>query len=412
MKLAFKYRFYPTSEQARVLAQTFGCVRYVYNFGLDLRSTAYNEQGESLSYKDTSAALTELKKQEETAWLRDVSCVPLQQALRHLNTAFVGFFGKRTDYPTFKSRHRRQSAEYTRSAFRYADNSTKSANESNGTPVLQLAKMRQPLKVRWSRRPPSEPSTVTVSRDAAGRYFVSLLCEVEPKPLPPTRTADGSDKAVGVDLGLTDVCVTSDGFKSGNPRHLERDLAKLRRAQKSLSRKEKGSNNYQKRRRRVAKIHARIKDRRQDFLHKLTTKLIRENQTVCLETLNVSGMLKNHRLSRHIAGASWHELVRQLEYKAALYGRDLVRVDQWFPSSKRCSNCKHQVKELPLSVRQWTCERCGTSHDRDVNAALNICAEGQRLGAGLALSASGEDVRPGSVSAETGCLSEGRILAL
>ena len=363
MKLAFKYRFYPTKEQADLLNRTLGCVRYVYNFGLALRRDAYERSEERLRYIDTSAALTVLKKQEETAWLREVSSVPLQQSLRHLDKAFTGFFEKRTGYPRFKRKHARQSATYTGSAFTYS--------VDDGTPVLRLAKMDRSLDVRWSRVPPSEPSTVTVSRDAAGRYFVSLFCEVQPKPLPPT------DKAVGIDLGLTDLVVTSDGFKSGNPKFLERDLKKLRRAQRCLSRRQKDSNRYRNQRRRVARIHARIRDKRHDHLHKLTTRLIRENQTVCLETLNVCGMLKNGRLARHISGAAWSELVRQLEYKAVLYGRQVVHLDPWFPSSKQCSNCGRKAQEMPLSVRAWNCAVCGAVHDRDINAALNILAAGR-----------------------------------
>lgn len=399
MKLAFKYRFYPTEEQAGVLARTFGCVRYVYNFGLSLRRDAYEERGERLGYKDTSAALTTLKRQESTAWLSEVSCVPLQQTLRHLDKAYSNFFQKRADYPAFKRRHGHQAAEYTRSGFKYSIG-------DDGTPVLQLAKLSGSLDVRWSRTPPGEPSTVTVSKDPAGRYFVSLLCEVEPQPLPPT------PKTIGIDLGISDLATTSDGEKIANPKYLERDARRLRRAQQALSRKEKGSANYRKARQRVARIHARISDRRRDYLHKLSTRLIRENQAVYLEDLNVQGMLRNHTLARSIASASWSEFVRQLEYKALLYGREVVKVDRFEPTSKRCSVCNHQVKELPLSVREWTCERCGTRHDRDVNAALNIQAAGQ------AVSACGENVRPASRVAPrqgataTGDLWEAGILAL
>lgn len=400
MRLAFKYRFYPTPEQAEMLSRTFGCVRYVYNFGLALRRDAYTERGETLRYRDTSAALTELKKQEETRWLRNVSCVPLQEALRHLDKAFTGFFEKRSGYPRFKRKHARQSADYTRSAFRYTAPTPPADDGAGGPPVLHLAKMRDPLDVRWSRVPPSSPSTVTVNRDAAGRYFVSLRCEVEPEPLSP------KTKAVGIDLGLTDFAVTSDGEKIGHPKFLERDLRRLGHEQRKLSRKVQGSSNWQKQKRRVARIHARIADKRRDFLHKLSTRFIRENQTICLETLNVQGMVKNGRLARHIGQSGWSEFARQLEYKAQLYGRRVVRVDPWFPSSKRCSNCNHQVKELPLRVRTWTCEQCGSDHDRDVNAALNLLAVGQTV------LASGEDVRSVSVSTELGCLGERRILTL
>ena len=375
MKLAFKYRFYPTKEQADLLSRTFGCVRYVYNWGLALRRDAYDERGERLRYKDTSAALTVLKKGKETAWLREVSCIPLQQTLRHLDQAYTNFFQGRVSYPQFKKRRGKQSAHFTRMGFSY------SVGEDD-RPVLKIAKMKQPLKVKWSRVPPCAPSSITVSRDPAGRYFVSLLCEVEPEPLPVV------DSSIGVDLGLIDLVSTSNDFKSGNPRFLRRDLAKLRRAQRSLSRKVKGSNNWYKQKKRIAKIHARIADCRRDYLHKLSTRLIRENQAISLETLRVRNMMKNARLALSIADASWSELVRHLEYKAELYGRRVVRLDQWEPTSKRCSNCGHKVKELALNVRTWTCEVCGACHDRDVNAARNILAVGQTV------SALGESVNP------------------
>lgn len=374
MKLAFKYRFYPTKEQANLLARTFGCVRYVYNWGLALRRNAWTERKESISFLETGRRLTQLKQQEETRWLRDVSCVPLRETLHHLDTAYQNFFQGRSSYPQFKLRHSKQSAYFTRRGFSY--------RVEDGQPVLKLAKMSAPLKVRWSRTPPSGPSGVTVSRDPAGRYFVCLLCEVAPEPLPVV------DNAIGVDLGLIDLVSTSGGFKSGNPRFLKRDLAKLRWAQKSLSRKRKGSNNWYRQKRRVAKIYARIKDCRSDYLHQMSIRLIRENQTIVLETLNVAGMIKNRSLARSISDASWSEFVRQLEYKAVLYGREVVRVGQWEPTSKRCSSCGVVVSELPLSIRSWTCASCGAEHDRDVNAARNI------LGAGLALSACGPSVRP------------------
>ncbi len=404
MRLAYQYRFYPTDAQAGVLARTFGCVRYVYNFGLALRRDAYAERGECLHYKDTSAALTQLKRQEETNWLKEVSCVPLQQTLRHLDRAFTNFFRQRARYPNFKCKHARQSAEYTRSAFTYGIG-------EDGFPVLTLAKIPGPLRVVWSRKPPgsthgAEPSTVTVSRDPAGRYFVSLLCEVEPAPLPPT------DKAAGIDLGITDLVVTSDGEKIGNPRSLEADLRKLRRAQRRLSRKEQGSNRWRKQKRRLARIHARIADRRRDFLHKLSTRLIRENQTVCLEDLNVAGMMRNRHLARHIGGAGWRAFARQLEYKAERYGRTVVRIGRFEPTSKRCSKCKHEVKELPLSVRVWTCERCGTRHDRDVNAALNILAVGQAVGTRQRSDARGGSVSPGAGDGLPGRPGDARIFAL
>jgi putative transposase len=335
--------------------------------------------------------LTEWKKLPELDFLNEVSCVPLQQGLRNLQKAFTNFWAGRAKYPRFKKKRNGGSAEFTRSAFRWKDGQ------------LFLAKCSEPLPIRWSRMLPKgcEPTTVTVKLDASGRWFVSLLVE-DPtvKELPKT------EKAVGIDVGLTSLVATSecvvlrspqnarrthpkgDGEKIANPKHFKRLLAKLRKAQKALSRRVKGSNNREKARKQVAKIQAQISDARKDFLHKLTTRLVRENQTIAVEDLAVKNMLKNHKLAQHIADASCGELVRQLEYKCQWYGRTLVKIDRWFPSSKRCGECGHIVEELPLDVREWDCPKCGTHHDRDINASGNI------LAAGLAVSVCGANVRP------------------
>ena len=263
MKLRYRYRFYPTEAQARTLAQTFGCARYVYNWALEARERAYREDGENLSTYDLSKQLTALKREEATAWLAEVSSVPLQQAVRNLGMAYTNFFEGRAGRPRFKSRRDRQSATYTKNAkFKYAS--------TDDGPSLALPKLGR-LNIRWSRVPPSEPSSVTITRDAAGRYFVTLVCDAPRREAPPAERA-----AVGVDLGLAHFCTLSTGEKIENPRYLERDLKKLRRAQKALARKQKGSANREKARRRVARIHASVKDRRADFLHKLRTRLIRE----------------------------------------------------------------------------------------------------------------------------------------
>lgn len=373
---AYRYRFYPTPEQRLNLAQTFGCVRYVYNWALRLRSDAYHTEGKTLRYGDTSAMLTDLKKDADHVWLNDVSSVPTQQTLRHLEKAYTNFFQGRARFPSFKAKRHKQSAEYTSSGYRLRDSGME------GRPLVYLAKQSAPLKIRWSRPLPSAPKTIIVTRDAAGRYFVSFRVVIEPDTLPPKA------KAVGLDMGLTHAVITSDGWKGHNPRHHARDLAKLRRAQKALARKEKGSRNRDKARRRVAKIHAKITDRRSDYLHKLTTRIVRENGMICVESLRVANMMRNHCLARSIADASWGEMLRQLEYKAEWYGRTLVKIDQWYPSSKRCSDCGHVQGEMPLNVRRWVCPECGVEHDRDVNAAINILAAGQ------AVIASGDDVRP------------------
>ncbi|WP_086662766.1 RNA-guided endonuclease InsQ/TnpB family protein [Lentzea kentuckyensis] len=373
VKRAFRYRFYPSDAQAAELSRTFRCVRKVYNLALQARTEAWTQRGERVGYGATSALLTAWKRTEELAFLAEVSAVPLQQALRHLQTGFTNFFAKRARYPRFKSRKKsRASAEYTRSAFRWRD----------GT--LTLAKMSEPLDIRWSRPLPEDavPSTATVSRDAAGRWFVSLLCEDSSvTPLPNT------DSVVGIDVGLDHLLVMSTGEKIGNPRHEQPGRKALARAQRALCRKQRGSRNREKARVRVARTHARIADRRTDFLHKITARLVRETQTLVVEDLAVSNMVVNRRLARAIGDAGWRQFRQLLEYKAKWYGRDVITVDRWFPSSKLCSVCGALAVEMPLHVRTWTCG-CGATHDRDVNAARNI------LAAGLAVTVCGAGVRP------------------
>ncbi|GAA4487832.1 RNA-guided endonuclease TnpB family protein [Actinoallomurus oryzae] len=382
VKRAFKYRFYPTDAQAAELSRTFGCVRKVYNLALEARTDAWKSRRERVGYNATSAMLTAWKKTEELAFLSEVSSVPLQQVLRHLQTAFTNFFAGRARYPRFKAKKKsRKSAEYTASGFRFRE----------GT--LTLAKMAEPLGIVWSRPLPQgvKPSTVTVSQDAAGRWFVSLLCEdPDVRPLPA-----GGD-AVGVDAGLEHLLTLSTGEKVTNPRHERRDRKRLAKAQRELSRKAKGDgSNRAKGRRKVARIHARIADRRRDGLHKLTTRLVRDNQVVVIEDLTVENMLKNHALARAISDAAWSEFRQMLEYKAGWYGREVIVVDRWFPSSKLCSACGTVAEAMPLNVRMWTCG-CGTTHDRDVNAAKNL------LAAGLAVSACGAGVRPQRDSSRSG----------
>ena len=375
MKRAYKYRFYPTPDQVELLAQTFGCVRFVYNSILRWRTDAWYERQEKIGYTQASARLTALKKEPESAWLNDVSSVPLQQALRHQQTAFSNFFAGRARYPAFKSKRHKQAATLTDAAFKYRDGR------------LYMAKSKTPLDVRWSRELPSAPSSITLSRDAAGRYFVSCLCEFEPVSLPITAST------VGIDVGLKDLFVTDTGFKSGNPRHTAKYAKRLALLQRRLSRKQKGSKNRAKALLKVARIHAKIADCRLDNLHKLSRKLINENQVVCVESLKVKNMIRNPKLSRAIADAGWGEFVRQLEYKSEWSGRSVVAIEQFFPSSKRCSDCGYTMPKMALNVRSWVCPECGANHDRDVNAAKNIKA------AGLAALAHGEPVNPESLKA-------------
>ncbi|MGD1704349.1 RNA-guided endonuclease InsQ/TnpB family protein [Dapis sp. BLCC M229] len=370
---AYKFRLYPTPEQENLLRRTLGCVRLIYNKALAARTQAWYESKERVSYKQTSAMLTSWKKQEDLDFLTEVSSVPLQQGLRHLQTAFTNFFSGRAKYPNFKKKRNGGSADFTKSAFKWKDGQ------------VYLAKCAQPLPIRWSRQLPAGcvPSTITVKLEPSGRWSVSLRVDdtrdLKLKPV---------DKQVGIDLGIASLLTTSDGEKVANPKNIKKLHKKLRLAQKSLDRKTKGTNNYQKARLKVAKIHAKIKDSRLDYTHKLTTQLIRENQTIVVEDLAVRNMVKNHKLARAISDANWGELVRQLDYKAEWYGRELIKIDRYFPSSKRCSNCGHVVEKLPLNIREWDCPKCGSHHDRDINASINI------LAAGLAVSVCGATVRP------------------
>ena len=369
-KRAYRYRFYPTDEQKKLLAQTFGCCRFVYNWGLATRKTAYFESGQGLYYHDLAAMLPALK--QEYPWLAEVSSVPLQQALRHLDSAFVNFFEGRAEYPVFKKKHNDQSATYASNAFQW-----------DGT-SLTLAKMDAPLDIRFHRPLPegAKPTTITVTKDRANRYFVSILLAEEIKPLPL------SPKMVGLDLGLKSLVVTSDGQDIANPKYFARDEKKLAKVQRNLARKKKGSKNRAKARLKVARLHAKIADRRRDYQHKLSTRIVNENQVVCVESLAVKNMVKNHSRALAISDVGWGELVRQLDYKSHWYGRTLVKIDRWHPSSKRCSACGYVLEDLDLSVREWVCPNCGVWHERDHNAATNVLAEG------LSVLACGGAVRP------------------
>ena len=375
MKRAYRYRFYPTPEQASELNRTLGCVRFVWNWALAERTERYRVGGEHVGYHQLSAELTALKQVGATGFLTEVSSVPIQQVLRHQQSAFSNFFAKRARYPRFKSRNGHQSMEYTRRGFRWREGR------------LFLAKLAEPLDLRLSRPLPdeAEPSTVTVSRDSAGRWHVSLLVDERIEVLPPV------DTAVGIDLGLRDFAITSDGERIAHPRHLRRRERRLARYQRRMARKRPGSANRRKAKTRVARTHAKVRDARRDFLHKTSTSLVRRYDTIVVEDLAVGNMVKNHCLAKSISDSGWGEFRRQLEYKAAWYGRTLVVVDRFYPSSKLCSHCGHLLASLSLGTRHWACPTCGTRHDRDVNAAKNILAEGHSV------AACGADVRrPGA----------------
>jgi putative transposase len=360
---AFYYRFFPTDAQAAQLGRTFGCARFVYNQALEFRSQAWQQEKESVGYHETALKLTQWKKEPEKAFLSEVSSVVLQQSLLNLDSAFTNFFEKRAKYPKFKSRRHRQSVRYATNAFTFRGGS------------ITLAKQSEPLDIVWSRPLPDDAKIInlTISRDTSERYFASILVETDVKPLEKTKAE------VGIDVGVKTLATTSEGEKIENPRPLVKHEKRLRILQRRLSRKVKNSNNRKKARFRVAKLHARISDTRRDTLQKFTTKIISENQAIYVEGLNVVGMVKNHNLARHIADAAFGEIFRELEYKAAWYGRTYLELDRFFPSSKLCSSCGYLLEELPLSVREWDCPACGVHHDRDINAATNIKKAGQYL---------------------------------
>ncbi|MEV7010354.1 transposase [Streptosporangium sp. NPDC051022] len=389
MQLRYNFRLYPSAGQRESLARAFGCARVVFNDGLRMRQDARDAGLPYISDGDLSKrVITQAKKTPKRAWLGEVSAVILQQALADLNTAFRNFFasvtgrrkGRGVAPPRFRSRKdNRQSIRFTKNAC--------FAITAGGR--LRLPKIGD-VPVRWSRPLPSDPSSVTVVKDACGRYFASFVVETSAEPLPET------PDEVGIDLGRTHFAVLSDGRKIGDPRFLRRAAKKLRKAQQALSRKQKGSANRKKAVVRVARAHARVADARRDWAHKQSTTLIRDNQAVYVEDLCVSGLGRT-RLAKSVHDAGWSQFVAMLEYKAARYGRYFGRIDRWFPSSRLCSACGTVATSMPLDIRSWSCP-CGAVHDRDVNAAINILAAGQAD----RLNDRGARVGPGPVPAPRG----------
>lgn len=363
MKARWTFRCYPTPEQAEHLNRTFGCVRFVWNQALRARSDAFRN-GEPMGYPATDKALTALKATPEHTWLNEVSSVCLQQALRDLQTAFRNFFEKRAGYPSFKRKEARQSANYTERGFSFDPDRR----------ILKLAKIGA-IKVKWSRKVIPRPSSVRLIRTASGKYFVSLVVETHPIQLPET------GEVIGIDFGISRLATLSNGERIANPKHGEKWQRRLAFYQKRLARCRKGSRRRMRVKRHVARMHEKIANSRNDRLHKLSADIVTRFDVICVEDLHLRGMVKNHSLARSLHDASIGTAIRMIEEKAERYGKTVVKIDRWFPSSKTCSGCGCIVEKMPLSVREWTCPECGANHDRDANAAVNILAVGQTVSA-------------------------------
>ena len=379
---AIKVRLYPTLEQQAILSQHFGCARWWWNYALNKSIETYKETGKSLGQSALNAFLPKLKKAEETLWLSECYSQVLQSTTLNLTTAYKNFFAGRARFPRYKSKHDKQSIQYPQN-IKVLDG------------FVQFPGKVGKVKAKLHRNIEGTIKTVTVSLNPSGKYFASILMESEGDN--PTVSTVG--KVIGIDLGLTHFAITSNGCKVSkydNPKHLAKHEKNVKRKQQKLAKKQKGSNSRNKAKKTVAKVYERVTKSRQDFLHKLSRKLVNENQVVVVENLNVKGMVRNHNLAKAISDVGWGIFVNFLAYKLERKGGKLVEIDRWFPSSKLCSNCYYQIDKLPLDIREWTCPNCGTRHDRDGNAATNIRAEGIRIlqTDGTAVSANGGEVRP------------------
>lgn len=378
---AYRLRCYPNATQRRQLAVEFGCARWIWNSSLDARTSAYRWYGQRVTGVDLSRAITEVKVDPAFAWLRDATTACGQQALRDQDRAFANFFAGRGRYLRFKKRHSRQSVRYT------LDARTTLCVPSKW---LKLPKLGR-VKLRWSRVPGGIPKSVTLAHSASGEYHVSFMVEETIRQWPTT------GRTIGVDVGVKDVAVTSDGWSSGAPRATYRLARKLKHEARALARKQKGSRRRARQKMKVAKVHAQIANVRSDFLHKLSATLVESADVICLESLNVAGMVKNRCLSKALSDAGLSELARQIEYKARWHARIVVRVDRWLPSTRRCSGCG-RLHDMPLSKRRMECE-CGVSMDRDHNAAINIRAAGVSSLTGASEHAEGDTFRSASTTA-------------
>lgn len=373
MLLSYKYRIYPNKEQQIFIEKTFGCCRFVYNQLLAYKKDLYEKEKKTIGKFDCVNYCNQILK-SQYSWLREVDSRALINSIFHMNTAYQNFFKHGAGYPKFKSKHNNYQSYQTNF------NGYKNIYPDFSSNRIKLPKLGW-IKARLHRTFSGKIKSAVVSRVPSGKYFVSILIEQpDYEPLPQ------NDKQLGIDLGIKEFLITSNGETIANPRFLQKSEQRLRKLHKDLSRCKKGSKNREKARIRLAKQYEKITNQRNDFLHKLSHKLINENQVIYMETLKVKDMMKNHKLAKSIADVSWYEFSRQLQYKAEWYGRELIKIDTWFPSSQICSNCGFQDGKKPLSIRQWTCPQCGAQHDRDINAAKNILIEGMKTAenAGLA----------------------------
>lgn len=362
MQKGVKFRIYPNKEQENIINQTLGCCRLIYNKGLAMRNDAY-QKGNKIGYSQTSAMLTGLKKSDDFAFLKTVDSIALQQSLRDLDRSFVNFFQKRARYPQFKSKHNRHQSYRT---INQGDN-IRIVGKHIKLPKLGYVKVRQSMEV-------GKINHVTIERTPTGKYFAVLNVEFEPQPM------NNNGGMVGIDVGIKEFYSDSNGNMVSNPKYLERSMRKLIREQRKLSRKEKGSNNRNKQRVKVALVHEKITNQRNDFLQKQSTMLIRENQTICIEDLKVKNMMRNHKLAQHISSASWSKFFDMLSYKSVWYGNDIVKVPTMYPSSQTCSCCGYKNPMVKnLAIRNWECPECHTKHDRDTNASINILNKGLQM---------------------------------
>ena len=371
---AYKFRIYPTEEQEIFFAKTFGCVRKVYNLMLNDRKKAYEEVKNDSSKKMTFPTPAKYKK--EFPFLKEVDSLALANAQLHLDKAYKNFFrDKSVGFPRFKSKKNPVQS--------YTTNNQKGTIALIDSKFIKLPKLKSLVRIKLHRQPKGMIKSATISRHSSGKYYISLLCKEEISELPKTNSA------IGIDLGITDFAILSDGQKIDNNKFTSKMEKKLKREQRKLSRrallaKKKGiplseAKNYQKQKRKVARLHEKVMNQRTDFLNKLSTEIIKNHDIICIEDLNVKGMLRNHKLARSISDVSWSSFVAKLQYKADWYGREIIKVNQWFPSSQICSECGHKDGKKPLDIREWTCPICHTHHDRDINASINILIEGLRI---------------------------------